>query len=421
MATLLASPSPLKGQTFYFVLLMFFLGFHFVGVNPFSGEYSTSVNMEGEGNLLRQVVFVLILGLTLPLIYINGSAIKSSYINNGALLLLYGWFLLSPLWSLVPDISLRRVIGTWIILLTVINFASLPAERIWAALRYVTLGILVVNFVSVFVVPHLAITGDGFWQGMYDQKNATGMVTGLTVIAWFYEAYFKKNYWAWLVVLLGSVFLIFTYSKTSIVLTPVVIAAGLLILNLMKKSNKIIFLNSMILFGAFTTWLMIEFALALVKLYTGDLNFTGRTDVWLFTLDRIKESPWIGWGFGSFWAVGDLSQAVIHHDTFAAEFAQAHNGYIDIVASSGIVGLVLILFVILGPFAYLWRDESNRVSPHLYQPIITAYALLTFMILHNLTESSFGTGLHRVWLIGLFAIVTLHSLYKQNGKMQGGT
>ena len=74
-----------------------------------------------------------------------------------------------------------------------------------------------------------------------------------------------------------------------------------------------------------------------------DATFTGRTDIWRIVLDAIGQKPLLGFGYYAATVdfmrpllVGAIGQAAV----------DAHNGYLDVMLGTGIVGLVLLLFCI---------------------------------------------------------------------------
>jgi O-antigen ligase len=77
-----------------------------------------------------------------------------------------------------------------------------------------------------------------------------------------------------------------------------------------------------------------------------DLTLTGRTEIWATAFDSVIQSPTIGYGYLSP-TYGDFAYILQHligvHDP--------HNGFIDTALSLGIIGVVLLVFVIIS----FWR------------------------------------------------------------------
>ena len=56
-----------------------------------------------------------------------------------------------------------------------------------------------------------------------------------------------------------------------------------------------------------------------------DPTFTGRSDVWKFALEHMREHPWIGYGFDTFWNMSNLINGGYELETWAATAGHAHN------------------------------------------------------------------------------------------------
>jgi exopolysaccharide production protein ExoQ len=79
----------------------------------------------------------------------------------------------------------------------------------------------------------------------------------------------------------------------------------------------------------------------------GDPTFTGRTSIWAFALDMIERRPLLGWGYQSYWLVGPDAPSVLEAPGWVAEMPNAHNGYLDTILETGLLGLaVLTTFII---------------------------------------------------------------------------
>jgi O-antigen ligase len=126
-----------------------------------------------------------------------------------------------------------------------------------------------------------------------------------------------------------------------------------------------------------------------------DSSLTGRTWLWNDVIRIGSEHPILGTGYGAFWvpSVYDkLSPEVDNHP------AQAHNGYLETYANLGLVGVVLLAFVIIQSVTNALRQvhfdfEYARVR----------LVLLITICISNYTEASFPRGTHIFWYSFLFA------------------
>jgi O-antigen ligase len=129
------------------------------------------------------------------------------------------------------------------------------------------------------------------------------------------------------------------------------------------------------------------------------LTFTQRTDVWRFTVNQFMLRPWQGVGFGSFWDVDPKVQPSLQTDLwFAQQDAptnESHNGYLDILVTTGIPGLfgaLLVLFRWMGRGLAMLRRAlldplggEGRALPYL---TYLGFFPLVF-VAHNFMESTY--------------------------------
>ncbi len=116
-------------------------------------------------------------------------------------------------------------------------------------------------------------------------------------------------------------------------------------------------------------------------------------------IDEIGKRPWFGAGYASFWAIDPAVQPSLKSDMWFGVYTiinEAHEGYLDLLATGGVFGLAGGLFVLLRaigaaglavsraePAAVAWR--SGRLA---YPTAAFHLALLTGLIVHNFTESN---------------------------------
>jgi O-antigen ligase len=77
---------------------------------------------------------------------------------------------------------------------------------------------------------------------------------------------------------------------------------------------------------------------------------SGRTELWERVWPDVNKRLWLGYGFGAFWSPRTVSME-------AKEWAatSAHNGYLDMVAELGLVGLAAILILVAVSSRNAWR------------------------------------------------------------------
>jgi len=110
-------------------------------------------------------------------------------------------------------------------------------------------------------------------------------------------------------------------------------------------------------------------------------DLTGRIDLWHWVGAMILKRPWLGYGFSGFWrGASDGSAVVEAHVGWSPVYA--HNGYLEILLSLGLAGLLLFLWVAaIGVRRSLIRARAARSIQDLW-PL----AFLVFFLIHNLAE-----------------------------------
>lgn len=123
-------------------------------------------------------------------------------------------------------------------------------------------------------------------------------------------------------------------------------------------------------------------------------SFTGRGAIWSALTSMISDRPILGFGYGSVFLVGDNSPWFGYATGWAVDAMHGHNGYLETLATTGVIGLALALLAfVVDPIRLVVsmdRSESALVS--------LVSALLIFVSLHNTMESSLMVGARPEWV-----------------------
>ena len=128
-------------------------------------------------------------------------------------------------------------------------------------------------------------------------------------------------------------------------------------------------------------------------------TFSSRTDIWSFVVEEIHKRPWFGSGFASFWAINPEVQPSLKTDQWFGTYAiinEGHNGYLDLLACNGIIGLVGGLAVVFRAMTVaglaLGRADPPKLAwktGHMAQTTALFHmVLLIGLLIHNFTESN---------------------------------
>jgi O-antigen ligase len=305
---------------------------------------------------------------------------------------------LSTFWALFPGITLFRVVTQAMIVLVVVGPALLnERDPLDSDLLFYSVALIVIaNLMSVLWVQPSAI---GF-QGIYTHKNSLGHMMAYPVLFGLFKlsapGLTRRIMGA--AVALGALWLLaISQSKTSLALaaaSPTL--AGLIIALALLLNVGIMSVAYYLTALAVVICLILDVTPADVStLLFGDPTFTGRTNIWEFVWEMIRAKPFLGWGYQSFWQVGDEGPAVRFGPGWVAQMPNAHNGFLEIVLQTGIIGASIFFAFVL---ATAHRANVNRFA---VRELWFHMTLMLFVVLYNLLESGWGFGTSFSWLVFL--------------------
>lgn len=404
------SRSVIAETAFVALLLMMF-----VGLSPFAPPISpTSVNMAAPapGDGLRQIIF---LAIFFPVVF--ASTLQRGWdvfrVVPLALIAMLAWCFFSMGWSGVPDVTLRRAaLAAIVVISTIASVDLVGGPRAFFLWRIVLALVLALNWLSIPLIQtavHLpgeidpSLVGD--WRGLYGQKNTAGAVCVLTALLFLFSRNGRGNWIGWLVAAAALGFLAMTRSKTSIALFPVAVMAGLAYRISWRDSlSRAIFLCGAILAAAIAVLILLlnwDFA---IRLLTDPASFTGRAEIWQAILAYLHDHPVLGAGFGTIAHTGSLSP--LHNyarGNWVETIADSHNGYLQILATTGSIGLGLaLLAMVVDPLLRFWPLEPARTG---FKALL--FAIFVFVLLHNFLETDFLESDNSLWFAFLVMLASL--------------
>lgn len=400
------------------VVVLFFLAI--VGLSPFSPVSQDLVTVEAGSNIARQIILVVCFALSC----VGLAALPASSTRRAlpfSLLLLFVWLLISSLWAIDPATSIRR--GLSLTLFTtslLVGLRIVPVRRWLHILSMILLMVVVVDLVSVFLFEqarHTGIEGDralmGAWRGMHNHKNRAGIVAAVSVLIFLYRMQVSGRKLLWFCALLVSVaFLVGTRSSASLLALAIAVVAYVLSLfyqNLLSAPGKLLLFLMIVLVSAFVVLIASPYLLPMLE---DPRALTGRVAIWEILINYARAHPYGGSGFGSFWQIGTLGPALKESSEWAGLSApHGHNGYLDILAALGVIGLALSA---LGLVVLPLRRLSIAHAPTSESALALGLFMLTYT--HNLLESSLLAPGHEGWFGFLiaYAISCHYSPMKHN-------
>lgn len=389
------------------LLLAFFL-LYIVGDHPFAGVAVDKAAATESGSLLNRLLIFGIFGVSIPLMLPNARATLRLLLAGWLGAAIVAWSLLSFLWASHPELTIRRGIAFAVVYLTLVFLlaAARSSVHVFRALAAVVGLITILNIFVMVAMPAVSWSPIG-QKGIFDAKNNAGTVGMLTVVMLGVSVFLVRATWLRLtlaiVYALSWLFLLLTKSKTSIGVAVLITGAAPLFYVLLSRGGGWRAFTLMLAVGALFGALVVG-ALAgasgddLILLIFGDLTFSLRTPIWTDVVKSIADRPWLGYGFGSFWDIGEQLNPLKYApwDAFyvdAQVINTAHNGYLDQLLQTGIVGLALGLAAILRCL-YALQAAASRTDDRLERIALVGYLCIALcLILNNFLESYlFRTG-----------------------------
>jgi O-antigen ligase len=210
-----------------------------------------------------------------------------------------------------------------------------------------------------------------------------------------------------LIVGLAGLFLLYTQSKSSIRLLPLVLVVSYFIFQVRRPAaaKLALALGLPLVIAVLTIGSVASDGIgSMVGALLSDPTFTGREDIWRFTLDKIAERPILGFGFQAFWGTGDLVASWSYLGSWGYRASDAHNAYLNIAVMTGVVGLVLsMLWIIAQPLADHIRTADDG------DPALTAFFLQMWLFGLCLSgfESVLFSGGDCIWFMMITSMVGL--------------
>ena len=266
---------------------------------------------------------------------------------------------------------------------------------------------------SRYAIAHdwdLSTSIEGFWVGIYFNRNSlapVAMVSVISALALLYVVYLTKSdrfriYKLCIladIVIFGFVVVLRTHSNTPI---GGLIAFGAVILfweALRHSSFKSLlgnFKQMRSVYAVFIalvvvcSWGAIQFQSKVLQAFGETVTFNGRSEIWKYSWNGFLDRPLLGWGWMSAWR----SWAFMKMDLWwtVEGVMWSHNAYLDVLLGGGVFAVgVFAAAVAWGVYRLVPTDIEN--------PIGSWPIAFVFFYLAVCTQESFIIGNHFLWML----------------------
>ncbi len=383
-----------------------------------------AAGIAGDGSVIRQLGYIVTCAVTL---YVCRGA-RWTTLAPFSIVLAMGWCWLSVTWAIDPINSLRRLVLTTMLMVTIFAAVDVAGgQRTLKAFAWLTLVVLLFNYASVYGTSggiHRGGSGDltlaGNWRGAMGHKNFAGPFTAVTLFFLLLGPRILPNWLRWPAILLAAVFLWRTQSMTSIGLFLLCVPLAFVYTNLGVPGRALLLpigtLLTVILAIAFAP--EIAAAIEATGRYLSQPDaMTGRGEVWSALLQFIGKNWLLGSGYGSLWGIGPNGpiQGIVSANSWVHDVYSGHNGHLDLLGQIGVPGMALSLvafFVV--PLARLSRTRSLPIRTNALLLVI-----LLFSLGHNFTESTLLSRDMILWLMHCLVLALIYtSLRRERASLE---
>jgi len=307
------------------------------------------------------------------------------------ILLLPALVILSSLWSINPLLTLRR--SSFFTLSTIMaiylgerftfeEFAELFAQaQCW---------FIAGTIAMYFVIPAKVLdpSHPGAWRGLTVHKNVFGECMAVAVLLLMLTR-FKRHRVLQNIFLAASILMLyFAHSVTPTICCGAVILAipvfrRVARLRIKERVFAYAFCGGSTVLAIF---LITTYSTSLLPMLGRDSTLSGRAQLWSLVMASIWKRPILGYGYEAFWeGFKGASRGILESTGWLVPMA--HNGYLDLWLSIGLVGLVVYSFIFFSAMRMALKHLRYDRRAIAAWPI----AYLCFFALHNTAESTLLT------------------------------
>ena len=320
---------------------------------------------------------------------------------------------LSCLWSNAPLFTLKTSVVYLVVSLFAIYLGKQYSwQEIYPLWRWINIIVVILSFIE-------SLKGDpgANWSGILGHKNQFSFFMAQSAMLWLMHAVYspKQRRLSIGFFALSLIALQKGGSGASKVLMVVLISLWGYF-GFVKKLKVQWAFVSVILFMILSICITIlvteNLEFIVVDTLNKDLTLTGRTDFWPIIVNKINQSPLLGYGIAGFWqpwrGADDPGGGII---VAATQFQppHSHNGFLDLGLELGWLGVSLYALSFFNNIAKAVVYLGRTRLPEAGLPLL----LLTYTLMTNLTETGL-LGANSIWF--WYVVTTVRLTLDTSGK-----
>lgn len=220
----------------------------------------------------------------------------------------------------------------------------------------------------------------------------------LSVLVFVYKIRSEQKNRMIFVFLLGLSFLLIILSwSTTALLSIVFVYISIYIFKFYAKLNRknlavnFVFIAIIL---AFLSFYLINNLDYLFSLFGKDLTLTGRIPLWIILFNSSKEKLLLGYGYEAYWnGIGSPSEYVLRQLFWVPN--DAHNGYIDVILSVGIIGLMLVILKVIDIF----NSTKALYNTTKDKKLLLVISIIVYVLILNVTSTSILVQNSVFWIL----------------------
>ncbi len=228
-----------------------------------------------------------------------------------------------------------------------------------------------------------------------------GIISGVILVKRENKIFYKLS------ILIFIFFLFVTMSRTGILMGAILLVLLFLLNENMSAKNKIIISISAMLIGIIGLLLLMNFVPSIWNKISSNFvrvheikNLSGRTEIWQNGINILLESP-INFLLG----VGRFKSTSILH-IGSKVFTQFHNIYLDMILTSGLVGIVYYGFIYYTVIKKVLKSDMDKKYKRIYIAMFITYGI--YIMFESFGRFSIGSS-DTICLIFFITIPLLHA------------
>ena len=369
--------------------------------------YGTTEPASDSGiiRLIYYPVYACGIGLAVP----AWRRLLGAAVRTPLLLALILMCLVSMLWSIDPDTTLRRFIAMAMTSGCAYTLASRFSWRRLTEVLALTFTFLAfASIVMVVLFPDKGKMTDlfpGAWRGVYDEKNNLGATMAIGFVAAVAAALHNPSRWRWWAGIATVMAFLVLMSQSKTALLSLVI--GLTVIGALWVAKRGPVMAILVSWGVASVLVTLAAVIItaptfLFSLLGKDATLTGRTFIWDGIMRQIATRPNTGFGYGVVWTIEDR-WAPLAKIVAVAGFRpyHAHSSWLEVWLALGIGGFVLWAVVFAETWLKgLWRAIKGDGG-------YFALPFLAMFSIESLTESMTLSWNDLRWCLVVLVIVKL--------------